>query len=477
MRPAHPRLLLPPLFLARFAAGQLEAFRPELWPGSHQEPPECANGCLPWDEVPDNILQPYNFSSPGALFLSGEAPSYRVCAKPHHLPRDEPWCYCPGPVRGWAYCVRVAVNCSKVLANAAWNDNSPEANSCRHRMNMCGTATLPCRKAVLGKHNEMYYKERATYADDGSFTRVISHSMTNRDCKMNRFFVTMTVSGSWRHDGPSKYANDSSTFTTEVSQAWLQIVQEENCYPTSQYSLTEEAPKCFKTSDVLKDLCPCNGWPFIQDGDYVKRNIMLFCRPEEQCPILLGLIIRKPAFSHYNASSKAYCFYKPYANPVDGWGQGWKNFVPNVVIVPTQKPPFQEVPWRCTTPTEHLTCSVRWGSQAMMDSLPDPMVDIVKLAYYEREDDAQRAVEAVQKKFGTDVDVRIEQYTTTEFRVIIFKLDTTLTWQELFSVITEEYHAVLEACQRKEAEEDCYPEPVFAHARLFLLVQMVWLFS
>jgi len=321
-------------------------------------------------------------------------------------------------------------------------------------------------------HNEMYYKEHAQYSDDGSFTRVMSHAMTNRDCKMNRFFVTMTVSGSWRHDGPSKYANDSSTLTTEVSQAWLQIVQEENCYPTSQYSMTEEAPECFKTSDVLKDLCPCNGWPFVQDGEFVKRNIMLFCRPEEQCPILLGLIIRKPSFAHYNASSKAYCFYKPAANPVDGWGQGWTNYVPNVVIVPTQKPPYQEVPFRCATPTEPIKCSVRWG-KAMMDGLPPPTVDIIKLAYDERDEDAQRAVEAITKGFGIDVDARIEKFSTTEARVIIFKLDRTLPWKTILSVITEEFYPVLEACQRKEAEEDCYPEPVAAAPRLLLAVQML----
>jgi hypothetical protein len=464
------------LLLAGLAAGQLEAFRPELWPGSHQEPPECAKGCLPWDEVPDNILQPYNFSDPGALFLSGSAPRYRVCATPHHLPRDRPWCYCPGPVRGWAYCVRVAVNCSKVLANAAWDDNSAEANSCRHRMNMCGTATLPCRKAVLGKHNEMYYKETVEYSDDGSFTRSMSHAMTNRDCTMNRFFVTMTVSGSWRHDGPSKFANDSSRFTTEVSQAWLQIVQEENCYPTSQYSMTQEAPECFKTSDILRDLCPCNGWPFIQDGEFVKRNIVLFCRPEEQCPILLGLIIRKPSFAHYNASSKAYCFYKPFANPVDGWGQGWTNFVPSVVIVPTQEPPYQEVPWRCSTPTESWKCPVPWGTQVMLESLPDPTVDIIKLSYIEREEDAQRAVEAVTKKFGTDASARAEKYSTTETRVTIFKSEKGLTWQKLFSAITAEYTPVLETCQRKDAETDCYPEPEAATAtRLLLAVQMLWM--
>jgi hypothetical protein len=328
---------------------------------------------------------------------------------------------------------------------------------------------------VLGKHNDMYYKETAQYSDDGSFTRVMSHAMTARDCKMNRFFVQMTVSGSWRHDGPSKYANDSSTFTTEVSQAWLQIIQEENCYPTSQYSLTDEAPKCFKTSDILKDLCPCNGWPFVQDGDFVKRNIMLFCRPEEQCPILLGLIIRKPAFAHYNASSKAYCFYKPEANPVDGWGQGWTNFVPSVVIVPTQKPPYQEVPWRCTTPTVPYKCPVHWGSQAMIDELPADTVDIIKLAYYERDEDAQRAVEAVMKGFGTDVDARTEKYSTTETRVIIFKLDTTLTWKTVLSVITAKFRPKLETCQMKDAEEDCYPVPVAAAPRLLLAVQMMWL--
>jgi hypothetical protein len=271
--------------------------------------------------------------------------------------------------------------------------------------------------------------------------------------------------------------NDSSTFTTEVSQAWLQIVNEENCYPTSQYSVVEEAPECFKTSDVLKDLCPCNGWPFVQDGTFVKRNIMLFCRPEEQCPILLGLIIRKPSFAHYNASSKAYCFYKPEASPYEGWGQGWTNFVPSVVIVPTQKPPYQEIPWRCTTPTVDWQCPVRWMTKAMVDELPHRSVDIVKLAYYDREEDARRAVEAITKGFGISIEARAEKYSTTETRVMIFKIDATLTWKTVLSVITAEFHPKLEICQRKEAEVDCYPEPPVAAtaAPLLLVVQMMWM--
>jgi len=116
-------------------------------------------------------------------------------------------------------------------------------------------------------------------------------------------------------------------------------------------------------------------------------------------------------------------------------------------------------------------------TKAMVDELPHRSVDIVKLAYYDREEDARRAVEAITKGFGTSVEARAEKYSTTETRVMIFKIDATLTWKTVLSVITAEFHPKLEICQRKEAEVDCYPEPPVAAtaAPLLLVVQMMWM--
>jgi hypothetical protein len=285
---------------------------------------------LPWDEVPQNILEPYGFEDAGDLFLSGEAPTYAVCAKPAKLAREEPWCYCPGAVPGWAYCQRTAVNCSEVGGDIFESD-SVEAASCAHRYNLCGSWTLPCRRSVLAENNSMFYKERNQFLGDGTFNKIYSHAMTKSDCEKDRFFVELSTSGAWRHEAASKWSNDTSLISTEVSQAWLQIVREENCYPTSYYDKSGAPPMCFNTSHILEDLCPCNNWKFIEkDGSFVKRNVILFCRPAEQCPLLLNLVIRKPSFQHYNASTKAACFYKPEADQIDGWGQGLLAFKPQL---------------------------------------------------------------------------------------------------------------------------------------------------
>jgi hypothetical protein len=331
---------------------------PEYWPAGYLDPNECTHGCLAWTDVPDSITKPYGFDSVHDLFFSGEAPDYKVCAKPGYLPRQEPWCYCPGPLQGWAYCERVPVNCSNQPRRGG---DSVEASSCSHRNNLCGHWNLPCRKAVLSEYSKHYYSEYASYTEDGAFQSVMMMAISKEDCEAGEYFVKMELRGSWRHDRASTHLNDTSMLTTEVNQAWLQIVNEVVCPPSKSYGSSDAPPDCFQSSDVLRDLCPCNGWPFLgqmkcqttdlegpcpdmkvmdlYDEDKcrqrmaegadctfeiekIKRNVVMFCRPKEQCPLLMSEIVRRPRFVLYNASRKATCFYRPDSTPTLGWGQG-----------------------------------------------------------------------------------------------------------------------------------------------------------
>lgn len=293
---------------------------PEYWPEGYLDPPGCTHGCMAWHTVPDSITKPYGFEDVGGLFLAGEPPNYKVCAKPGNLPREEPWCYCPGPLAGWAYCERVAVNCS--LQPRVPDPDSVEASSCAHRNNLCGVWNMPCRKAVMQESSKLYYAESTQYTTDGAFRQQLKASMSLEECEAKQYFMEMELRGSWRHERASKHLNDTSMITTEVTQAWLQIIKEEICQEDQGYIKDDGPPTCFNTSYVMRDLCPCNGWPFIMDGDFVRRNIVMFCRPSRECPLLMDQIVKRPRFTLYNASRKAVCWYRPDATPTVGWGQG-----------------------------------------------------------------------------------------------------------------------------------------------------------
>jgi hypothetical protein len=202
--------------------------------------------------------------------------------------------------------------------------DSVEANACAHRNNHCGTWNLPCRKAILKEASKMYFKETDTFTTDGAFQQNMKIAPTAEDCEADRFLMEMELRGSWRHERASRHINDTSMMTTEVTQAWLQIIQEEMCMEDKGYVKDDAPPMCFNTSYVLKDICRCNNWPFIMDGDFIKRNIVMFCRPPTECPLLMSQIIKRPRFVLYNASRKKVCWYRPDPTPTRGWGQGLK---------------------------------------------------------------------------------------------------------------------------------------------------------
>merc|ERR1712224_1021666 len=112
--------------------------------------------CLQWDNLPEELLEAKSLKHGDELFSDGEAPrGSHVCARPLHRRRERPWCYCAGPMEGWAYCQPVLANCTLV--------------PCKHEDNVCGSYRRPCH-AVAGA--QMFVSEEFDMRSDLSFRKV-----------------------------------------------------------------------------------------------------------------------------------------------------------------------------------------------------------------------------------------------------------------------------------------------------------------
>jgi len=297
----------------------------EVFHIGYAQPPECVHGCLEWDEVPKSILAPYGYESSDELFSDGKAPSDAVCAMPAKLEweRETPWCYCPGPIAGWAYCERVPANCSYELEQSYEGKGSEfQAATCMHAAYMCGEWVRPCRAAANG--GLLYYQDEERFSSDGTFQRLSYLAPSLESCERGEFFLKLKARGSWRHERPSDWKNGTSLQITEIQEAWLQIKREMVCEMDDR----GDPILCFNTTALLMDFCPCNGWPWRVGEEYVERHIVLFCRPATECPLMHEVVLRRPQYYHYNASKSHVCFFSPGTSRAMGWGIGEKSFTP-----------------------------------------------------------------------------------------------------------------------------------------------------
>lgn len=312
----------------RWLALALGAAPEEVFSVGYAQPPGCVHGCLAWHEVPDSILEPYGYEHSGQLFSDGQAPRAATCALPARLEweREMPWCYCPGPVEGWAYCDRVPANCSYELEQSFEGKGGAavqfQAATCMHAALMCGEWVRPCRAAAQG--GLLYYQDEEKYNSDGSFERLSYLSPSLDSCERGEYFLKLKSRGSWRHERPSDFKNGTSLMTTEIQEAWLQIRRDVVCEMDDR----GDPILCFNTTELLMDFCPCNNWPWRIGDEYIERHIVLFCRPASECQLMHDVVLRRPQYFHYNASKSHICFFSPGTSRQMGWGIGEKKFNP-----------------------------------------------------------------------------------------------------------------------------------------------------
>merc|ERR1719486_1480586 len=62
------------------------AWSDELYPAGWATPESCVHGeCLPWNDLPPEILDSLGMDDGGELFASGNAPNSRICARPDRI--------------------------------------------------------------------------------------------------------------------------------------------------------------------------------------------------------------------------------------------------------------------------------------------------------------------------------------------------------------------------------------------------------
>lgn len=274
------------------------AWSDEIYPVGWATPTSCVHGeCLPWNNLPPEIVESEGLDSSGELFASGNAPNSRTCARPDRLRRERPWCYCVGPRKGWAYCEQELLNCSNV--------------PCYHSENTCGEYSLPCRD-VARPNGGMVVTVDFVFRPDGTFRRTEKGAFDRESCERGESWLQMTYEGSWEYQGPSSIRNGTSLALMNVSTVWLKLLREEACIPA-------EEPVCLNTTSVLQELCPCNGWDWTRKGMPIDRHIGMFCQPRETCPLLHDVLLHKTHFFMYNATPVEMCLFKANTDQDKAW--------------------------------------------------------------------------------------------------------------------------------------------------------------
>lgn len=184
--------------------------------------------------------------------------------------------------------------------------------------NLCGHFRRPCELMAgipngpdIWMASEFRFERNRTYVyrERGFF----NHSA----CVRGDTWLTMTYHGTWRGQGLSKYKPGETLVTVDIVSVWLKLWHEEVCVR----DLTDGSIDCLDTLAAVRMLCPCNGWDWhlLKGMKFRERNVGMFCRPFEQCPLIHELYLQQTHYISFTAAREKGCFSKPSTSRAEGW--------------------------------------------------------------------------------------------------------------------------------------------------------------
>lgn len=204
-------------------------------------------------------------------------------------------------------------NDANATQNITHSKGSSDANY------LCGEYDRSC-EVVAGIPNgpDLWMSSVATYERDGTYTYKEFGFFNHSSCVRSDPWLVMTYSGTWQSDSLSPYIKDRSLVSIDVTSVWLNIMHEEVCVPNAY---DRSLNICLNTLAAIQVLCPCNGWPWtIAKGkESRERNVGMFCRPLEQCPLIHESFLQKTQYVSYSASREQGCFTQASPDAVTGW--------------------------------------------------------------------------------------------------------------------------------------------------------------
>jgi len=162
-----------------------------------------------------------------------------------------------------------------------------------------------------------------TYGRDHSYTYEEKGYFNSTACERDDPWLSLKYTGEWTGRGLSASGNHSLV-SVQINSVWLKLIHEEVCVR----DMTDGSIDCFDTLAAVRQLCPCNGWDWGQwkttkskKFQPRERNIGMFCRPQEQCPLMHELYLEQTQYRSYRATAREACFSKESTSQLVGWEQ------------------------------------------------------------------------------------------------------------------------------------------------------------
>jgi len=205
---------------------------------------------------------------------------------------------------------------------------------------VCGQYARECQVAAgIPNGPDLWMSSEATYERDGTYAYKEYGFFNHSTCVRNEPWLVMTYTGTWKADSLSPYVKDKSLVSMDITSVWLKILHEEVCIP-NQFDRTLNI--CLNTLAAIQVMCPCNGWPWtMAEGKASReRNIGMFCRPLDQCPLIHESYLQRTQYVTYSATEESGCFSQASPDVKTGW-----------------ESPMAETP-NCLTKREPMACTV-----------------------------------------------------------------------------------------------------------------------
>lgn len=184
---------------------------------------------------------------------------------------------------------------------------------------LCGQYERRCEPVAKIPPNgpDLWMLSKFTYNRDNTYVYEEHGFLNSSRCVAGDPWLLLRYEGIWDGDGLSPYRRDQSVASIYITSVWLRLLHEEVCVTNHHDGSTN----CLNTLAALQVLCPCNGWDWSigQGKQSRERNIGMFCRPLEQCPLIHQVFLQKTQYITYSASRESACFSQASSEVVVGW--------------------------------------------------------------------------------------------------------------------------------------------------------------
>lgn len=207
----------------------------------------------------------------------------------------------------------------EALGNATGSQNITHTKTTDDGNYVCGQYTRSCEVAAgILNGPDIWMSSEFTFERDNGYVYKEFGFFNHSSCVKGEPWLTMKYTGTWQSHGLSPYSKDRSLASIDITSVWLTLAHEEVCMP-NQFDRTQQV--CLDTLVAIKVLCPCNGWAWnIAAGQEKReRNIGMFCRPFDQCPLIHQTFLQQTQYVSYSADDAQGCFSQASSEVATGW--------------------------------------------------------------------------------------------------------------------------------------------------------------